>query len=627
MLGSVNLTKNRVGWDNVSTYNSYQIYGNGHDRDRPEYVRFLRFVTGSTNSADVKVFFAKPAEAGDTFRVRFLNIPGLGYGAYWSWTCDQPTSGTVTVTVTPNVGATSATFTLTTVSTNNWFADRYMRMIIDTVTGKFEIDKDREEARIFWQAASKPPVAEISTVAADFSEATGGAQDRDCTITLTGNSIETTSQRVTLTGPLAPYCTAAGADIPALTASGTLTVSCDVDAATAGGATQGDYVDVTLDYERNTVLRTEDDFNADNYQFELTRDIHIDENNWQWSNNLAGYGHESGEEYYSALYPVFFPRPDFAGMPNAVIYDGTEVAGSELGIPQAQEWEQGQTNKELDPVTGDELYIYGPSPTATGIPYVRESFRKVFCGGPLTGHPAAEWMRMSYVVIPRTQEDANKNLEFIRVGIRIRSANRNHGVVFRSSVNMDMSDYPNTVPAKFGKDMTGADTTVWGPFDGVYYWTWRQTLPQAPQEWGVIDEDGHARLWLLHKMDPTITYTQSTGGGEVGNPNVPDAIGEFCNPIQYPNWCHPGDGSQVRHINGVEAGLNMNIVRNEQLGNMWASMLFEMSDVELTGPPFSQPSLGPSKFWPKNSITGWKPLGNATVDPAGSITVRLSLGA
>jgi len=349
---------------------------------------------------------------------------------------------------------------------------------------------------------------------------------------------------------------------------------------------------------------------------EYIRNVHADENLWQWSNDLVAGGSETGEDTPIALYPVEMDLPRFPGIPTPAIYDGTKHTGDSWGQgggrPQAQIWEQDDTSPVLDPVTGNPLKIYGPDQYAEGMPYVRESFSKVFCGGPLTAHQSRPFMRMSFVIEYMQGVDAGRNMEFHRVGIRIREANRNHGAVFRSSVNM-----PDPLnDARIGKDRNGNSVPVYGPFDGVKFWLWQYGYSMAPQDCGVVaDENGHPRLWYWVQMDPNIVYPGPSFT------NVPDDVGIFCNPIEYPQWFATNDGTNIRADGATDRTLTIDQIRAQRLGALWHSMMFEMSDTTYNG--------GPTRFWPKMSHNGWAPLGNASLedDPQYDTSVSFVLEA
>ena len=344
---------------------------------------------------------------------------------------------------------------------------------------------------------------------------------------------------------------------------------------------------------------------------EMIRNVHADENLWQWSNDLVAGGSETGEDTPIALYPVEMDLPRFPGIPTPAIYDGTKHTGDSWGQgggrPQAQIWEQDATSPVLDPVTGNPLKIYGPDQYAEGMPYVRESFSKVFCGGPLTAHQSRRFMRMSFVIEYMQGVDAGRNMEFHRVGIRIREANRNHGAVFRSSVNM-----PDPLnDARIGKDRYGNSVPVYGPFDGVKFWLWQYGYSMAPQDCGVVaDENGHPRLWYWVQMDPNIVYPGPSFT------NVPDDVGIFCNPIEYPQWFATNDGTNIRADGATDRTLTIDQIRAQRLGALWHSMMFEMSDTTYNG--------GPARFWPKMSHNGWAPLGNASLEDAPQYDTSIS---
>lgn len=616
MLGGLNTSRNRVGFAYVSSYNPWEVYGNGEDADRGKfYIRWLKYGDSADTSVVFKILLDKAATAGDTFQVAFTTENG-SYGNDWSWTCDTATTGSTTATVTLSAGQTEVNFTMIAeVAGNQWKLNRIVTATLQSPSARLSIDPDRETQKLALVPARKPPKIRISTAATGFSVATGGSQLQIYTLTLDKSAGEEVPQRITLSGPLAPYCTVTSSPVSQGSTVRNNGVTCDVDAAVAAGLGVGDGVTLSLDYERSDVVFQELDFDPLTDTFSIPRDVHADENLWHWTNDLVAGGTESGQLIPRALEPYNLPLPKFAGIPTPMIYDGTSHQGDGAwkegrGRPQAKVEEQDDASPVLDPVTGNALKIFCPDATAVGMPYVRESFSKVFCGGPLTAHQSQRHMRVSFVVQYMQGVDAGRNMEFHRVGIRIREANRNHGAVFRSSVNMPdpLSD------SRIGLDRYGNSTTVYGPFDGVKFWLWDYGYSMAPQDCGVVeDENGHARLWYRITMDPNVVYPPPSFT------NVPDDTGIFCNPIQYPQWSIAYDGSNIRADGTTDRTITVDDIRDQRLGALWHSMQFEMSDTPLNGPP--------GRFWPKMSHNGWAPLGNASLEnnPAYDTSISLAL--
>ena len=176
-------------------------------------------------------------------------------------------------------------------------------------------------------------------------------------------------------------------------------------------------------------------------------DVYEQQNLWFWTNDIHRLGYEN-----DGLVPGDHKgyKGTFGGIPGWPVTHGADGAVEYgPGWPVADVVDQTSPTPAVDPVTGNALQYQIPSANIkNGNPYLRESFGQVYCGGPLTGHPFEGWLRASYCIEIMREEDqgviqtirnvANddtnflqtKQTPYVRVGMRCRSADRNHGVAF-----------------------------------------------------------------------------------------------------------------------------------------------------------------------------------------------------
>ena len=174
-----------------------------------------------------------------------------------------------------------------------------------------------------------------------------------------------------------------------------------------------------------------------------TRQIqyHVDENLWGYSNDFSRdntfvpVGEGGYEQFQVYNSPQGIGAPCW---PTTVIHDG---AGDFDDLyPRANVVEQTIGTPKNDPVTGNPLVWYVPSHAiSNGALYIRESFVGVYAGCRPTGFGLANWTRVSYCIEQKTGSDLvvvdtvnsfkrTSQSAYLRVGARVRTANRNQHV-------------------------------------------------------------------------------------------------------------------------------------------------------------------------------------------------------
>lgn len=278
--------------------------------------------------------------------------------------------------------------------------------------------------------------------------------------------------------------------------------------------------------------------------------------------------------------PAFGETVDFFG-PRVDVVDGTEPSITELlGQP------------EVDPNTGNPLKAFVPTGNygESEMPYLRQSFFTVFGGGPNTGHVAKEWSRSVYRIAHWTAgESTDRDVEFHRVGVRVRWQNRNHGASFRTDVKGATPGFNRAG----GEDQAGVFTDS----TGVKHWFWQQHAGHPDDLYGIFEDDFGVGYYYIHRIDEThTTYTSGMGVEVIGVDTL--------NPIQYPIWHDSTAGDTPAEI--VAGGK----------GVLWHSIEFMQFD--------SRPG-APTTHWPKEGLH-WSPRGNAVLNTAapGTHTITAS---
>lgn len=387
------------------------------------------------------------------------------------------------------------------------------------------------------------------------------------------------------------------ATIPA--GSTTATLGLPYDGTHASGST----VVLSADYERNTVAFTELDWDPDTETFSSSRDVHVDENMWPFSNDVPAIGYDS-ETQRSA------PKPWWPGYPSTLFPDGaTLVAGhgddgdytvvdivnQSTGIPRLE-----------DPVTGNSLKYQVPNDNVqSGIPYIRNSFNAQWSGSRSLAHILKPWTRGSFRVVPMVGVDVGKNAKYMTVSQRVRSQNLNHYATFawkNDSIGMNTS-------LTEGVSLNGSTVPVFTASDGTKIWIWQVSRPTPEIEslglsgaWGVwygaFEDDHGIGVYHIHNLNPNVEWEFTKNDGSV--------------EIRYET---PGvdKGNHIMYPTGI--GEDLNDIRSNSKGNLSHSYRTEMSSTTLSGPP--------ADFWPASGLF-WTPWGNAVVNPSSTTSVTFT---
>ncbi|MCP3920755.1 MAG: hypothetical protein GY711_34950 [bacterium] len=453
------------------------------------------------------------------------------------WTTSTPQSWTL------DEGQDSVSIRIELLPRGVFFSEKRLQLQL-VASNRVAVDRERATIEVWIRPTAPPPTVDIvpghtnvslpgEPVLVDFQ--------------LSAASDEDVELHFVVEGPLGGHLFHAGSGsvvIPAGQASGQVAMSYDGQAAPETRAR------VVPDYERNSVVR----------QVELDdgslQDIHVDENLWTFSEGLC-IGLE--DEQASPFLPAF-PTNLIAG---GVLSDGPG--------PIARLVAQATAEPRLNPFTQRPLLAVTPTDVAEGFPYVRSSFYNASCNGSSQLTVLGEWVRTSYYIDRFHGVDAELNTTFHHVGLRVRTEDLNHGVVFRSdSAGFDMEGNP--VPV--------VHTPV-GDFG-----LWKSIAPHPTDaQWGVFEDEVGVGIYFVHRLDPSIVWPR----GEIEQPGV-----DRGNALHFTTWWLAGDGSEVQGTLAEMRGR----------GTLSYGFWFESGSEPLSGPP--------ERVWPKFG-NWWEPRGNAAM--------------
>ena len=346
----------------------------------------------------------------------------------------------------------------------------------------------------------------------------------------------------------------------------------------------GEFISLEIQHERNGVrfvVPPVDSFLTSNTDL-FPQEIHTDENMWTYS-----VGGVQTFEQDDTVNPA--PRgPSMPGVPSDNITGGSNWEPGMRDRQLVDLVDQANPNPIVDPFSGVPLKMYTIAEAATGVmPYLRKSFNSSFCGGNTQLYTLPEYARISYYIRMPEGPDAWRGIPFARIGMRFRSLNLNHGVTFRIGSEGFDSD-GNPVPVV---------STSMGP---IGLWRTDQTTPNTDR-FGVVEDEFGVRLWYAHKLDPTQPWTQPGGATVFEQPGVTSG-----NPIEYPTWLSPADGSfEVSGVSSIDDATGR--------GNLSYGYFWEISD----DPSIFGGDLRP--YFPKRA-SWWEPVGNAVLDQATTLT-------
>ncbi len=353
-------------------------------------------------------------------------------------------------------------------------------------------------------------------------------------------------------------------------------------------ATSGEELVLRLAHERNGVRYVlpplDQDLTSNTDLF--SQDIHLDENMWTYS--VGGVQEFEQHEIYNP------PASGWAmpGSPNDTINGGSYWEPGKEDQQLIDLLTQADPDPILDPFSGVPLKIYSIAEAASGVaPYLRKSFNATFCGNTPQLYKLPEYARISYYLALPKGVDAPRAVPFIRIGMRMRTLNLNHYIIFR--IGSDGFDYT-------GNPVDVVSTSM----GDIGVWCVGQVDP-ATDQYGVVEDDHGIRFWHAHRLDASHGWTLPGGG-----PAVFEVPGEVAgNPIEYPTWFSTADGSlTAQGLSSIDDATGM--------GNLPYGLFWEVSDDN----SIFNGNLKP--YFPKRA-NWWEPQGNAVLTEATSLTVRI----
>ena len=414
-----------IGLAHLSKYNAQINEGGTYGKDFPYP---FRYVLDDSDAVVLRVYLTQPAKGYESFTLT-LGLPQ----PEWDASVDLTAEGyyeAVEGTDFTQVGGFSYSFKpgeiyhdirVTPVKRTQWFVERllYVRIEQQNVNGASVLGYANCNL-VSIASRLTPPVLTVSA---------GGAVSGtfDLTFSLDAACID----------PVTVYYTWDNTDVVATDSandSGSLTIASGQSSkvvnfteTTGGGASRT----ITVDHERGTVVPSKQQtwIDPDAATYSVDRDVHVDENLVRRSNDIGRHGFTSGlvVRTYSASQGF---RPQMSGVPTLHLLDGAGELN--LNEPNAS---QGvitiPDNAVTDPITGREMRYVVPSDNVTGIPYIRQEFPAAYGGGPISAFELNRWTRVAYRREFFTGSEASKNVEYSRVGFRIRVRDRNPGVTFK----------------------------------------------------------------------------------------------------------------------------------------------------------------------------------------------------
>lgn len=305
--------------------------------------------------------------------------------------------------------------------------------------------------------------------------------------------------------------------------------------------------------------------------------VHLDENLWSFS-----VGGVQEFENHHRFNPSAF-GPSHPGVPSDNITGGSYWAPGQEDEQLIDLIDQMAISPIMDPFSNVPLKVYAVSDAASGVmPYLRKSFNGAFCGANTQLYKLPEFTRVSYYLAMPSGVDAPRGVPFFRVGMRVRTQNLNHAVVFRvGSTGVDHAGAPVvTFPTSIGP------IGIWNS----------SAINVLTDQYGIVEDEFGIRVWFAHRLDPTVTFLD-----DYGNPRHETPGFDSGNPIEYPAWLSTGDGSML--LSGIPTNTLDDAVGR---GNLVYGLMWEISE----DANIFNGSLRP--YYPKRG-SWWEPQGNAVI--------------
>jgi hypothetical protein len=482
-------------------------------------------------------------------------------------------------TLTLRGGNSSVSLPITIIDKGKWFFEKYLTIRVTSVTGAV-LGKDFDGAQLIIRPATDPPLVSVGSTGATVGSGVNQIVRLDLSYVPLAGEEPTLYWKAT--GDLAPAITG-------LPLSGTVQFQAGTDSRNIavqhdGTGTVGDSASIIADYESDQVAYSDRLWDTD-AQAWVTGDIdvHVDENLWCHSTDIMAAGTE--------WQPLTTNWPFFPSNPRNTLLGGVDQTDKTIPIGTSEAQDTTDT-PVTDPNTGNDLEALTPNANyddANAIPYLRQSFNLAWGGGPDTGHITRAWSRTVYRIAHWTaNESTDRDIELHRVGARVRTQNRDHGVVFRTDVKPGAPSAP--VPGTDRNGTTGH--TVFTDSSGVKHWYWSKSATHPDDSWGIFEDSSGVGYYFIHKIDSTHDYGSVGNGAEV--------IGtDTINPVEYP----------VVYDTTLSANDTAVQMASGKKGTMMHSVEFQQFDTEPAAPDANY------THWPKAGIH-WSPRGSAVRNTA-----------
>ncbi len=478
-------------------------------------------------------------------------------------------------------GATEATIGVDLLPSGQYYMERSLEMELDQATG-CTLHEKSFRGELWIRPSVDPPI--LSVASNQYSVAAG-----------TQTSIELSLSQACQESVSLHYAVDAASDLVEYTLAPSGTVffapgqtQASVPLAVGPSAASGSELILNLTHERNGVryMLPPIDPNLTSNTDLVPQPIHLDENMWTFS--VGGVREFEQDDAHN-------PRPtgwSIPGTPTDTITGGSFWEAGKEDQQLIDLLDQADPNPILDPFSGLPLKCFAIADAASVVPpYLRKSFDASFCGSTPQLYSLPEYARISYYLSLPQGLDAQRAVPFLRIGMRMRTLNMNHWIVFRiGSDGFDHEGNPVTVvPTSLGD---------------IGVWDLGQVDP-ATDQYGVLEDEFGVRFWHAHRLDANHAWSNPNGG-----PDVFEVPGQTAgNPIEYPTWLSTADQSlELMGLADLDAATGM--------GNLPYGLFWEISDDN----SIFNGDLKP--YFPKRG-SWWEPQGHAVLTESTTLTIQV----
>lgn len=554
--------------DPLATYTSSAAFDATAPKSHIVKKFWQRHVKDDSSTFDIELKLSLPSGSGQGGADDDVTVTWAATGTAAAledtlWSSSTPSPLTI------RQGNSSAIIQITLIDQEKWFFEKFLNITITAVDGAV-LSAATNHCQVVIIPSTDPPLVDISTpggsVAAETAQVVGVHLSY---IPLAG---EEPTIYWKAEGDLASAITG--------TASGSLvfaagTQSRNFTVEHDGSMASGTSGTIVADYESDQVAYSDRLWDPDTQAWVTgAKPVHADENLWCHSTDTMGAGTE--------WWPLTTDWPRIPADPRNTLLGGVDQDDKSLPIGTAEP-QNTTDSKATDPVTGTALSAFTPNANYTdagALPYIRQSFDVVWGGGPDTGHITQAWSRSVYRIAHWTENEVlNRNIALHRVGMRVRTQDRNHGATFATDVT-------GLTP---GVAKNGASVSVFPDSSGVKHWFWEQHSGHDDDTYGVFEDAFGVGYYYCHKIDSSFVYSDGIGAEVEGTDSV--------NPIQYP----------IAYDSATHGSTPVEMAQNKE-GVLMHSVEFQQFTAS-TAPP------APTTHWPKAGIH-WSPRGNAVLNTA-----------